>query len=333
MEKSIHKLYSQKILKEAISRFDVNPLNLKDLGGFESYVYEYNKNGKEYILRITHSSHRTSNLINGELEWVNYLVDNGVSASRAVQSKKGDYVEVIPAGDTYFSAVVFNKARGHRPAREDFNDDLFKNWGRLIGKIHALTKKFTPSKPEYRRVEWYEDGYFDFEKYLPPSQPLVIESGKRIMNYMKNLPKNIDSYGLIHTDAHAGNFFIENGAINLFDFDDSSYKWFVSDIAIALFYNIVNIKEEKTKLEFTEQFMKEFLKGYYEENYLEPDWLEEMPAFLKLREFSLYVAIQASFDPNNINPWCASYIDYRKQLIENDIPFVVYDFKKAINLG
>jgi len=43
---------------------------------------------------------------------------------------------------------------------------------------------------------------------------------------------------LIHTDVHAGNFFVDDGRITVFDFDDSSYQWFASDIAIALYYTI-----------------------------------------------------------------------------------------------
>ena len=333
MEKWIHGIYSDEILKIAGEKFGINSENLKNLGGFESYVYEFNKEGKEYILRITHSSHRTSDNINGELEWVNYLAKNDVSVSGSIMSKMGNYVEVIPAGETYFSAVVFNKAGGRRPMKEDFNKDLFENWGRLIGKMHKLTMEFTPSKPQYKRHEWFEDGYSDFEKHLPASQIRVKESGRKITDYMNALPRGKDTYGLIHTDAHAGNFFIEDGKLNVFDFDDSCYKWFASDIAIALFYNVVNIKDEKAKLEFTDSFMKSFLKGYYEENYLDPYWLEIIPAFLKMREFNLYVAIHASFDSESIDPWCASYIDQRKKLIENETPFVVYDFKKAINLG
>ena len=244
MEKSIHGIYGPEILEEAMNRFRVEPGNISELGGFESYVYEFVREDRGYILRITHSSHRTDDQINGELEWINYLAANGVAVSGAIKSRRGNYVEVIPAGDTYFSAVVFNKARGHRPAREDFGEDLYVNWGRLIGRMHALTKDFSPSRKEYRRSEWDQDGYLDFERYLPPSQTLVRESGKRIMDTVRTLPRGRDSYGLIHTDAHAGNFFVEDGRISIFDFDDCAYNWFASDIAITLFYSTVNMRDE-----------------------------------------------------------------------------------------
>ena len=75
--------------------------------------------------------------------------------------------------------------------------------------------------------------------------------------------------------------------------------------------------------------MEKFLEGYHGENYLEPYWFSKIPLFLKLREFCLYVAIQASLDSRNPNPWCASYIEHRRELIENEVPFVNFDFEKA----
>ena len=143
--------------------------------------------------------------------------------------------------------------------------------------MHALTKDFSPSRKEYRRSEWDQDGYLDFERHLPPSQTLVRESGKRIIDTVRTLPRGRDSYGLIHTDAHAGNFFVEDGKISIFDFDDCAYNWFASDIAITLFYSTVNMRDEAKKLEFTEMFMEKFLEGYHGENYLEPYWFSKIP--------------------------------------------------------
>lgn len=55
MIKAIQQLYNDRILSDAMKRFGIAPDKTRKLGSFESYVYEYEKNGQEYILKITHT--------------------------------------------------------------------------------------------------------------------------------------------------------------------------------------------------------------------------------------------------------------------------------------
>ncbi len=74
----------------------MSTLNL--IGGFQNYVYEYKGKDKSYILRLTHSSHRSENLIKGELHWISYLISNGISASKPIYSIPGNLTGKIPIG-------------------------------------------------------------------------------------------------------------------------------------------------------------------------------------------------------------------------------------------
>jgi len=116
----------------------------------------------------------------------------------------------------------------------------------------------------------------------------------------------------------------EKGEITLFDFDDCTYSWFINDIAIVLFYIVMGQKDQSS---FTREFMTYFLKGYCQENQIETEWLIDIPLFLKLREIDLYAVIHRSFDVENIDhPWVAMYMENRKERIENEVPFVEFDF-------
>ena len=70
---------SKQILDEVSKRYEIDETGLTRLGSFESFVYKFQKDQTDYILRITPGSHRKSAQICGELEWVNYLADNNVS--------------------------------------------------------------------------------------------------------------------------------------------------------------------------------------------------------------------------------------------------------------
>jgi len=45
-----------------------------------------------------------------------------------------------------------------------------------------------------------------------------------------------------------------------------------------------------------------------------------------LREIDLYIAIHRSFDLDDLDPWCASFMRDRKYKIEHDVPYVDMSF-------
>ena len=93
MEKRIKSRYNQAILNEAMRRFNISEEKIQELDGFESFIYEFERPDGEYILRIGHSLRRSEALIQGEVDWINYLAAGGASVSKAIQSKNGKLVE------------------------------------------------------------------------------------------------------------------------------------------------------------------------------------------------------------------------------------------------
>ncbi|MCP5094974.1 MAG: phosphotransferase, partial [Chloroflexi bacterium] len=201
----------------------------------------------------------------------------------------------------------------------------FVDYGRLIGKMHRLTKAYTPANPAWKRLEWDSLESMEVERQLPKADTLILERFQTLMQHLQSLPKGRDSYGLIHQDAHGGNFFVdEAGQITLFDFDDSAYGHFAYDVAMVLFYAVTNHENVDT---FAPQFWHPCWQGYCEENQLDPVWLKEIPHFLKLREIDLYAVIHRSFDLDNLNDgWVAQFMNGRKQNIEQAIPYINTDF-------
>ncbi len=331
MEQRIKDRFSNAILVEAMLRFGIHKDQIKILDSFESFIYEYSNDSGSYILRISHSIRRDETLIHAEVDWINYLTEHGVSVSRAILSQNGSLVEAIDdekGGD--FLATAFEKAQGE-PPWDRWTPVLYESYGELIGKMHALTKQYQPFLPNRKRPEW-DDPIFDFVgQFLPESEFLAHEKYRAICAHLKNLPKNSDSYGLIHQDAHGGNLFIdEKGLITLFDFDDCCYSWFINDIAIVLFYIVTSAKDQEA---FTKEFMLQFLHGYIRHCSLDLDLLKEIPNFLKMREIELYAVIQRDFDLNNIeDSWAKRFMLNRKINIENDIPFIDLDFNSLKSL-
>jgi Ser/Thr protein kinase RdoA (MazF antagonist) len=63
---------------------------------------------RQYILRIGHSLRRNESADPGEVDWINFLAEGGVSVPRAIRSSNGKYVEVVEDGqDGQFLATAF----------------------------------------------------------------------------------------------------------------------------------------------------------------------------------------------------------------------------------
>ena len=74
--------------------------------------------------------------------------------------------------------------------------------------------------------------------------------------------------------------------------------------------------------------MSHFLRGYAQACPLDPTWLKEIPSFLKIREIELYAVMHRDFDVTNIDDeWCARFIHNRKSRIEQDVPYIDFDFE------
>ena len=326
MEDQIRRRYTPAVLQEAMRRYGIAPEQIRPLNAFESYIYEFERDQGAYILRLSHSLRRSEDLIQGEVDWINYLAASGVSVARAVPSPGGQLVEALDDGrDGQFLATAFVKARGERPW-DLWTPALYEAYGQLLGRMHALAEHYRVPRPAWKRPEWDDSVMELVERYLPDSERLAKVRYRTVLEHLHTLPRQASAYGLIHQDAHGSNFLVdEAGVLTLFDFDDCAYSWYANDIAIALFYIVMDAPDWPA---FTREFMTHFLRGYRQVYRLDASWLKEIPYFLKAREIELYAVIHRDFDVNHIEDWwCERFMRERKSKIERDVPYIDFDFE------
>ena len=333
MDPKIRKLYTEDILSAICNRFDIEKDTLEELDGFESYIYSFEKDGKGYILRVSHSIHRDADAVQGEAEFIDYLGANGINVGRPVRDSSGKLVEAIPAKEGIFSAVVFEKVPGKETKREDWqNSGIMKKLGRMLGKMHRLTKSFEPSEDRYRRLNWEQDNeivYGFIENGLPADEAqLVKEKYQKLVEEVRALPKDQDNYGLVHFDVHGGNFFLDQGEIHLFDFDDCMYTWFANDIAMVIYYGTYGFRDNPEELRFQ---LKQFFVGYAEENEINPAWLDYIPAFLMLRRLSLYALVHNDIPREEWDIWCENLVKTTKEQFQTGAPILPVDISTLLD--
>jgi len=338
-KKEVCKGISNGILVEAANRFGTAKNELiklhdsviikEGLATVEKSLHQYEREGKSFLLRLTIPEYVDFELIPGEANWINYLADHGVRVPRAIPSEDGNLVEIIEMDDSTCAAVSFERVEG-KPIDfdegDEWNGELFVEYGRTIGKMHALTKRYAPADKSLSRMQWHEQDWLD-SSLLPPNSP-VRRKCEKLIQGLHSLPKDRNCYGLIHGDAHPWNVLLHEGIIVLTDFDFCEQSWFASDIAITLFYAITAPTEGMERVSFAAYFMRNFMRGYGEENSIDAFWLEQIPSFLRLRMISKYILHYPEWKLGKMSERrkCA-FMEWKRK-IENDIPYLDVDFSE-----
>ncbi|MFX0054175.1 MAG: phosphotransferase enzyme family protein [Candidatus Hermodarchaeota archaeon] len=287
---------SKKHQELACERYGVASNELNFVGGMENAVYSYQKNGQTVFLRFGHSSHMTLDLVIAEIDWVVYLLEKNVPVIKPVKSENGIYVERIGKGKDSYNVVAFEKAEGEQLDFGDpksWNDSVVRDWGRTIGRMHSVTKEYKPKSA--RRYEFHPE--LDLS-LIKRGDKKVREKVSKLFQRMHELPKGREEYGLVHSDIHVGNFFVKDNKLSaILDFDRACYKWFISEIAIALYYPLYvttlrNDADEQR--EFASRFLPTFLEGYKNENTLNAKWLDQLEMFMQVRDAILFMYLPPS---------------------------------------
>lgn len=258
---------------------------------------------------------------------MHYLVQNGVRASLPIRATDRQFTAAYQEEDKWLIATAFHMAPGRFFDKNDphlWGSTVFRNWGETMGKMHMLSKSYRP-KETVRRDEWRKS---EIENpYLQQGQyNVLLDKLKKLENKMINLPRDNNSYGLIHNDFHPYNFLINENLITVFDFDDSIYGWFPLDIAIAATHAVwwgAPKDDRQSKNEFAKKFLNDFLDGYTLYNHLDEYWIKQIPMFMDYRNICSFFWWLSSWDgdESKINDFQRSAIENATKLIGNGLPF------------
>ncbi len=314
------------VLKEVVNKLDGDYSSLKLLGGFNDSVYEVKVNDKSFVIKFFLMSQTNKSLIKGELDWINYLSENGMNVAKPVFPVQDNFIKEISENAYSYYYVIFEKVEGRFIDEEGWKENLIQNWGQAMGKMHNLAKNYKPSCDGSIKKWIDNDILID-----PPSliTDLVLDKWNKYVEKIKSLPISEDSYGIIHNDLHHKNIYFNNGEVILFDFGDCEYSWFSYDISISLYHAIqrIPLDQEEYRLDFANKFMKNFMIGYKQENSIDYSWLKEIEFFLDYRHIYSYLYILKHLNINDTDNRLKEFLEGMKNRIEEGIPYL-----KGLNL-
>lgn len=330
---------TENILQEISLQLSIHKEQMRFIKYSQNFVFSIQVNGIERILRVTSNYHRTKKQIEAELDWIVFLVNSGVNACKPIKSNNDSLITTIDLPDDSLHCVIFEMANGKQVTGKEINSELFKLHGKLTGKIHRATKNYQNGKLN-GRFNWNENRLFttDPDTYLPQSvKDTIVPIISCLLNEAMLIPKTNNSYGLIHGDLNYNNFFINNDYLDVFDFDNCCYGYFVNDISKALYSSVFTYHRstgdrtefESPKVDINlEEVWEPFWNGYKSENEIENIWLEQIPLFFEIIHVKEFIHHYRHKVPYRNDELKKIFQMEEKQIVNRDVP-VSFDFIKG----
>lgn len=297
----------------------------ESLGGYENLLLR-SLDPPGRVLRLTHTSRRSLEMIAAEFDFMAHLARNGVDVVAPIRSRRGDLVEVVEtsAGDRLVVACMGEADGGHR-RRDDWSDQDLVAYGSLLGSMHRAASTYV-SNPRVR-PPWFESLDSVGLRDSADADPEIFARWTEMMFAARNDPAGGTGM-LIHQDAHPGNLYLNPaGKVTIFDFDDSAYGTPTHDLAIVLFYWLIGV--EADPVAETRRFLAQFLSGYEKHWHLPPAWPEGTDLFLSLREMVIYWLL-ADNAPDDRSPGEERFMNRRRERLLQGFPYLGVPFAEAL---
>jgi Ser/Thr protein kinase RdoA (MazF antagonist) len=310
--------------------YEIHPVKAHE--GGRNVVYTCEKEGAAAkIIRITLLDDRSREDLLGEVEYIKYLFEHGASVSEVISSQKGNLLEEITCKDHSYYVCVFKKARGKLLVENNYRyregipiDEYYYNCGKVLGKMHQLSKGYNPVHRRYSFFDKYNAEYIN--KLIPNSLSLLKEKLLELLRTLEGLDRNRASFGMVHFDYSDGNYMIDfaTGQITVFDFDNSCFCWYMYDLANVWTHGVGWIQFEGDagkRKSFMEDYFETVLTGYRSETEIDDSMLEKLTLFIKVVIMENIIDAFEVARNNGEEPDCDEELSYLIKCMEEDIPY------------
>lgn len=306
---------------------------IKPHAGGRNIAYSCKKDGAgAKIIRIAFLSDRSREALLGEVEYIRYLFEHGGSVSNVITSRKGHLLEEITHDNHTFFICLFEKARGKMLVENNYRyregvpiTEYYYNCGKVLGKLHQLSKGYTPVHRRYSFFDKYNAEYIN--QLIPDSLSLLKEKLAELLRTLEGLDLDRESFGMVHFDYSDGNYMIDfdTGKITVFDFDNSCFCWYMYDLANLWTHGVGWIQFEQDvdkRRKFMEDYFKTVLAGYSSETSIENSMLDQLPLFIQVTLMENIIDEFEVMRNNGEEPACDEELSYHIKCLEEDIPYI-----------
>ncbi|WDV45056.1 phosphotransferase [Clostridiaceae bacterium M8S5] len=273
-----------------------------------SAIYPFTKDGEIRILRFFPSQETSSDLVERELEFIQFLKANNFPVADIINSKNNNIIEELDTKWGKYNGSVFSRVNGKRLDKITLTDDILFEMGKTLANLHELSVKYERRD----KIKTHKDCISDIKKYLTDKDINDSNINKEIQileNFFNSLDKDTSNYGLVHFDYELDNLFYDekNNKISVIDFGDMMYHWYITDVVnfIENFYEELSESVSEKQLL---SFKGNFIDGYKSIRNLEDKLLNKSSMIIRFSKLYKYINIRKAMLVNikDKPPWMSA---------------------------
>ncbi len=196
-------------------------------------VYTVLAGSERYAARLWRAGRRTGKDVSYELDYLDFLLKEGISVIPSIRGKDGSNYFTVDAVDGPRQVALFTWAEG-----EGFNLNptvkLADQIGGLMAKLHVVSRRW-PRAAERplavtKRIENRMPLVMRLASYREDYQAMFRQIGEALIKRLDGLT-DPELMGATHGDSTPSNFFIKDGEVTMLDFETCGYGFLSHELA------------------------------------------------------------------------------------------------------
>lgn len=254
-----------------------------------TYLVEDPGSGRSGVLRVHREGYHEPQEIESELDWLTALRDQtDVSTPVVVPTTDGRRVVSCRPRDTQRHAVLFEVVPGLEPDEVAVELSSFETLGAITARMHEHARSW--QRPAgFHRFSWdWQHSLGDQPRWgrwqdgigVGEEETLVLgRAADRVHERLEEYGTASDRYGLVHADLRLANLLVDGDQVNVIDFDDCGFSWYMYDFGTA-----VSFLEHDSRVP---KWQDAWLRGYRSVGSLTDEDVDMLATFVMLRRLLL----------------------------------------------
>jgi Ser/Thr protein kinase RdoA (MazF antagonist) len=287
----------ESIARAALPHWRLDNAELTLLKHRENAVFRVTTQNERYALRVHRPGYHSDAALESELHWIGALADAGMAVPRVVPAVGGKlFVTADVAGlpapvqvdlFEWIDGRQFGSVESGVAAEGQGVSDIYHTLGQVAADLHNCSAAWTPP-PGFVRHAWDENGlageqpfwgrFWELPALTDPQRRLLLAARDEVYRELAVLPKQPDTYGMIHADFSPENLLLDGQRVRLIDFDDAGFGWYLFELVTSLYF----IRGEP----YFDEAQQALVRGYRTRRPLDDSQLERLPLFFLARSFT-----------------------------------------------
>ena len=289
-----------RLARVALERWSLQGAEVRPIAYRENMTFavEDPERGR-FALRVHQAGYRTDSQVQSELDFMEYLNDQGIPTPRVVRTPdaasfvRAEHADVKePRQCDLFEWIDGRPLRssGEPPDMPRAEaEQRYREVGRLAASIYNASEKWTRPRG-FERPCWDPEGIFganahlgdfrEIERATPDQRTLLSALADRLALDLGSFGRTPDRFGLSQGDFLPENIMVCDEGLRLVDFDDAGESWILFDVVTAVF----DLKLVGS--DYFEPCLRSFVEGFRELRDLPQEQLAMLQTFYLARLLS-----------------------------------------------